>query len=200
MTNLPFLLQTTNFLPQSICTNIPSHQSPGARPNFHYLCKTDYKMKQKLTTANLGPRRERGREGEGGWEQVESAPWEGTRGSWEKKSSPGKVTGWKSQGGGRAMERAPKNLLEMPRSPKGRCSELAGRSLRCKKSAQNCSVERGEARRNTEISQIEWEWPQQSPAGFRGVSIRDISSLQLNSQGGLRRKPTEAFGDGATLL
>lgn len=54
MTNLPCLLQTTNFLSQSICTNIPHHQSPGARTNFHYLCNTEYKMKQKLTTANLG--------------------------------------------------------------------------------------------------------------------------------------------------
>lgn len=63
MTNLPFLLQTTNFLSQSICTNIPPHQSPGARTNFHYLCNTDYKMKQKLTRAKPGRGRHHGREG-----------------------------------------------------------------------------------------------------------------------------------------
>lgn len=73
MTNLPFLLQTTNFLSQSICTNISHHQSPGARTNFHYLCNTDYRMKQKLTKANLGLTATMEGEGETGTErQTES--------------------------------------------------------------------------------------------------------------------------------
>lgn len=74
MTNLPFLLQTTNFLSESICTNIPHYQSPRARTNFHYLCNTDYKMKQELTTVNLRPalttiQRERLEQGKGGKEE-----------------------------------------------------------------------------------------------------------------------------------
>lgn len=67
MTNLPFLLQTTNFLSQSICTNIPPHQSREARTSLHYLCNTDCKMKQKLTTANLGPW--------GGWRGGAGSGW-----------------------------------------------------------------------------------------------------------------------------
>lgn len=204
MTNLPFLLQTTNFLSQSICTNIPSHQSPGARPNSHYLCKTDCKMKQKLTTANLGccdsPG---GREGEG--EGGMGAGGMSTLGRnkklmGEKKiftrqgRGAGKIRGWQTNG------KSPKESLrnaQKSQRKKFRMSRKKGTTekwLRCEKSAQNCSVERWEARRNIEIIQIESEWPQQNPEGFRAVSVRKTFSIQLNNQGGLRRKSLEAFG------
>lgn len=194
MTNLPFLLQTTNFLSQSICTNIPSHQSPGARPNFHYLCKTDYKMKQKLTTANLGSRDSpAGREGRGrrmgAGAMSTLGRREGVLGEktlQQAKSGGGKIRGWQSDG------KSPKESLrnaQKSQRKKFRMSRGKGtieKCLRCKKSAQNCSVERGEARRNTEITQIEWEWAQQNPAGFRDVSVREICSV---NQGGLGRNP-----------
>lgn len=122
MTNLPFLLQTTNFLSQSICTNIPPHQSPGARTNFHYLCNTDYKMKQKLTTAKPGRVRHHGREGgmgrgEEGWEEMQRVPRGGPRGRGGSRQlhRPPHVK-QENRGGGKGMERAPKNLLEMTQS------------------------------------------------------------------------------------
>lgn len=90
MTNLPFLLQTTNFLSQSICTNIPPHQSPGARTSFHYLCNTDCNMKQKLTTANSGLAAAGNREqmeGSGGVGDL--GAWGEAGGSWEQKASMG---------------------------------------------------------------------------------------------------------------
>lgn len=184
MTNLPFLLQTTNFLSQSICTNIPSHQSPGARPNFHYLCKTDCKMKQKLTTANLGHcdspggREGRGRRDGSRWnEHLGKEP--GARG--RKKIFTRKSRGTeKKSGGGRKKGKSPKESLrnaQKSQRKKFRMSRGKGTIetwLRCKKSAQNCSVEKGEARRNIEITQIEWEWPQQRPEGFRDESTREI--------------------------
>lgn len=92
-----------------------------------------------------------------------------------------KIRGWQSNG------KSPKESLrnaQKSQRKKFRMSRKKGtieKWLRCKKSARNCSVERGEARRNIEITQIESEWPQQNPGGFRGVLIREIFSVQLNT-------------------
>lgn len=204
MTNLPFLLQTTNFLSQSICTNIPSHQSPGARPNFHYLCKTDCKMKQKLTTANLGHcDSPGGREGrEGGMGAGGMSTLGRNQGLVGEKMFTRKSRGTekkKSVGGRKKKGKSPKESLRNAQRKKFRMSREKGtieKWLRCKKSAQNCSVEKGEARRNTEITQIEREWPQQNPEGFRDESTREIFSLQWNNWRGLRRESLEDIGDG----
>lgn len=195
MTNLPFLLQTTNFLSQSICTNIPPHQSPGARTNFHYLCNTDYKMKQKLTTANLGRPRQHRREGGKG----KGGMGADAMGTLRRNGRPVGAESFtrhhmwnrgagKLEEGGRAMERAKKNRLEMTKNQLksqrgmfriGRESGTVEKCLKCKKSAQNCSVEREKARRSTGTAQIKSEWPRLNPGGFGDVKIGEIFSLQL---------------------
>lgn len=160
MTNLPFPLRTTNFLSQSICTNIPRHQSPGARPNSHYLCKTDYKMKQKLTTANLGcPDSPGGREGGREGEQGEWAPWGGTRGSWGKKSSPGKTEVQGKSGGWQSNEKNPKESLrnseesQRKKFRRSRKKRNNGKMAEMwEKRPESLCGERGEARRNIEIT------------------------------------------------
>lgn len=68
-----------------------------------------------------------------------------------------KNRGWQSNG--KSPKESLRNAQESQRKKfrTSRKKGTMGKWLRCKKSVQKCSVERGEARRNREITQIESE-------------------------------------------